>query len=89
MHKQFKMADVIDTYMKQRMVNEFPTSEEVSLLEIHRHLNSVYGEHTVRMSTVRHWVRHFKSGETQMRDKAQSGWPAAQSQQTITAVLIR
>jgi DNA-binding transcriptional ArsR family regulator len=47
------MADVIDTCMKQRVVTEFLTSEEVSPTEIHSHLNSVYGEHIVDMNTER------------------------------------
>jgi hypothetical protein len=50
MHKHFKMADVVDTYMKRRLVVEFLTAEETSPMEIHRQLNSVYGEHTFDVS---------------------------------------
>jgi hypothetical protein len=49
-HKQFKMADVVDTCIKQSVLTEFLTTEEVSPIEIHRRLNSVYGEHTVDAS---------------------------------------
>jgi saccharopine dehydrogenase-like NADP-dependent oxidoreductase len=69
MHRQFKMAGVTDTHMKHRMAIEFLTAEEVSPIEIHRHLKSVYGEHTADMSVVGCWVRHFKSGETETADK--------------------
>jgi hypothetical protein len=72
MHMQFKMADVIDTGMKQREVTEFFTAEEVSPTEIHRRLNSAYGKHALDVSAVRCWVRHFKSCETENRDKHQS-----------------
>jgi hypothetical protein len=33
--KQFKMANVIGTRIKQRVVTEFPTAEEISPAEIH------------------------------------------------------
>jgi hypothetical protein len=72
-HKQFRMADVIDTCMKQRAVTKFLTAEEVGPIEMYRCLNIVYGEHTVDVSTVRCWIMHFKSGETEIRDKSRSG----------------
>jgi hypothetical protein len=62
-------------------VTEFLNAEEVSLIKIHRHLNSVYGKHTVDVSTVRHWVRHFKSSDTETGDMACSSQPAM----TLTA----
>jgi hypothetical protein len=55
-------ADVIHASMKQRVFIEFVTPEEVSPIEIHRCLNSVCWDYTVDVSTVRRWVRHFKSG---------------------------
>jgi N-acetyl-gamma-glutamylphosphate reductase len=53
MHKQFKMAHVINTHMKQRVVTEFLAAEERSPTEIHRCMNCVYGEYTVYVNTVR------------------------------------
>jgi hypothetical protein len=40
-HRQFKMTDVTDTRMKQRVATEFLTAEEVSSIEIRTGLNSV------------------------------------------------
>jgi hypothetical protein len=40
------MAYVIDKHMKQKMATEFLTDKEICPTEIHRHLNSVYGEQT-------------------------------------------
>jgi hypothetical protein len=56
-----KMADVIDTCMKHRVVIEFLTAEMVSPIEVCRCLNSVYVEHTVDMSIVRCWVKVMAS----------------------------
>jgi hypothetical protein len=63
--------------MEQRVVTEFLTTEEVSATQVHRRLNSVYGEHTVGVSAVRRRVRHFKSGETEIGDKPLSDRPPA------------
>jgi hypothetical protein len=76
MNKQFKMAEVKDICTKQRVVIEILSAEGLSHIEIYRHLNSVYGEHIVDVTTVRCWPRHFKSGETETGDKAPSGWLA-------------
>jgi hypothetical protein len=51
------MADVINTRLKHRVVIEFFTAEKVIPIEIHRRLNSGYGEHTADVSTVRHWLK--------------------------------
>jgi transposase-like protein len=59
---------------------EFLTAKEVSPEEIHRRLSSVSGEHTVNVSTVRCWVRHFKSGETEIDDKP----PSSRSATAVT-----
>jgi hypothetical protein len=60
-HRQFKMADVTDTLEKQRVVTEFLTAKEVGPIENHRRLKSVYGEHTVDVTTARRWVRIMAS----------------------------
>jgi hypothetical protein len=43
------------------VVTVFLTFEDVSPIEIQRHLHSVYGEHTVDVNTVRCWVRIMAS----------------------------
>jgi hypothetical protein len=75
-HKQFKMADVIGTGMKQTVVTEFFTTKKAGPTGIQRRLNSVHRERTTDVSTVRHWVRRFKSCETEIGDKPQSSQPA-------------
>jgi hypothetical protein len=69
MHKHFKVADVADRCMKQQVEKVSLIAKEVSPVEIHRCLNSLFGELTIDVSTVRHWVRHFNSDETEIRDK--------------------
>jgi hypothetical protein len=52
MHRQFRMADFIDTYvmdMKQRVVIEFHTTKELSPIEIQRCLNLVCVESILLM----------------------------------------
>jgi hypothetical protein len=63
------MAHVTDKCMKQRVVIELLTAEEFTPIHIYRCLNSVFGEWDVG-------VRHFKSCETQTRDKPWSSWHA-------------
>ena len=48
---------------RHRVVTEFLTAEGCSTTEIHRLFRSVYGESATDVSTVRHWVRPFESGE--------------------------
>lgn len=54
-HKQIKVADVVDTHMKQRVVIAILTADEASPTEIPRDLKCVYGKHAV-VNTVRLWV---------------------------------
>jgi len=45
-------------------------------INIHRHMQAVYGDKCVNVSTIRHWVQHFKQdevGEVSMFDKARLG----------------
>jgi transposase len=70
------MADVVDVRTRQRAVIEFLTAEGSSPIEIHRRLRSVYGEDAIDVSSVRHWVRRFKSGEKDIGDRPRSGRPA-------------
>jgi transposase len=70
------MADVVDVRSRQRVVIEFLTAEGSSPIKIHRRLRSVFGEDTIDVSSVRSWVRHFKSGEYDNGDRPRSGRPA-------------
>jgi hypothetical protein len=45
------------------MVIEFLTAEGSSPIKIHRRTRIVYGEDSEYVSSVRRWVRRFKSGE--------------------------
>jgi hypothetical protein len=58
------------------MVTEFLTLEVSSLIKIHRHLESMYGEDAIDVSSVRCWVCHSKSGEKDTGDRPRSGRPA-------------
>jgi len=69
------MADV-DLLTKQRMVTEFLTAEGCSTTEIHRLFRSVYDESATDVSTVRHWVRRFESGEKHNGDMLRRDRPA-------------
>ena len=42
-------------------------------IDNHWHLLQVYGDQTVDVSTVRRWVVHFSSGDSNMKDKPHSG----------------
>ena len=75
-HHAFKMAVPLDVNMKQRTVIGFLTTEKVIPVDIHKRLKNVYGDSTMNVSTVRHWAMHFKSRETDINDKSQSGLPA-------------
>jgi len=71
------MEEFSDVRFKQRPVIEFLTvGKKVPPIEIHRRMQSVYGDQCVDVSTVRHWVRRFKDGElgqADLSDKTRSG----------------
>ena len=73
------MADVVDIRTKQCVVIKFLTAEGSSPIEIHRRLRSVYGEDAIDVTSVRRWVRRFKSGEKDISDRPRSGRPATAS----------
>jgi transposase len=90
-HKQFKMADVTDARTKHKVATEFLTAEQASPTENHWHLNRVYGERTVNLSTVMLWVRHFKSDEIEDKDNPRNGRPAkaVRANNSCTDALIK
>jgi len=70
-----KMASDMEVHMKQRFVIEFLHAEKIAPNDIHRHLLNVYGDQTVDVSTVRWWVAHFSSGDSDVKDKPRSRRP--------------
>jgi len=51
------------------------TAEKILPIDVHRHMQAVYGDKCVDVSTVRHWVWHFEQEveEASLCDKARSG----------------
>ena len=70
-----RMACDMEVCMKQRCVIEFLHAEKIAPSDIHWHLLDVYGDHTVDISTVRWWVAHFSSGDSDVKEKPCSEWP--------------
>ena len=63
------MEEFSDVRFKQLAVIEFLTTEKFPPIEIHRRMQSVYGDQCVDVSTVRRWVRRFKDGELGFENK--------------------
>ena len=45
--------------------------------DTHQCLVNIYGNQTVAVSTLRQWVVHFSSGDSNGKDKSCSRWPRA------------
>jgi hypothetical protein len=45
--------------LKQHVVTEFLSAENLTLVEIHPRLQVVYGENTVNRTTINHWTIKF------------------------------
>ena len=58
------MASDMEVRLKQRCVIEFVHAEKMEPADIHRCLLNVYRDQRVDMSTVRQWVVHFSSGDS-------------------------
>jgi len=41
----------------------------MALIDIHQHLLNIYGDQTMDMRTVRQWVVHFSSTDSDIKDK--------------------
>jgi len=70
----------MSTRMKQRAVTEFLSAENVMPAEIHRRLQSVYGENTVNRTTVNRWAIKFREcepGRVNIVDQPRSGRPVS------------
>ena len=52
-----EMEEFSDVRLKQRAVIEFLAAEKVRPIEVHRRMQTVYGDRCVDVSAVRRWVR--------------------------------
>ena len=70
----------MSTRLKQRAVTEFLSAENVTLPEIHRRLQAVYGENTVNRTTANRWAIKFREcepGRANIFDQPRSGRPVS------------
>ena len=58
------MASDVELHMKQRCRTGFVHAEKMAPVDIHWCLLHVYGDQTVDVSTVKQWVVHFSSGDS-------------------------
>ena len=72
------MADISVSF-RQRAVIEFLVKEEQSAVDIHQRLQRAYGDACMGASSVRRWVKHFKDGNTSIKDEPRSGRPRTAS----------
>ena len=61
------MASDMEVYMEQMCAIGFLHVEKMAFTDIHQSLLNVYGDQTVGVSTVRRWVVHFSSGDSDSR----------------------
>jgi len=73
--QSYKMASGMEVRMKQRCVIEFVHAEKIAPNDIHRRLLNVYRDQTVGVSTVRQWVAHYSSGDSDVTGKPCFGRP--------------
>ena len=59
-----RMASDMEVSMKKRC-----GTEKMAPIGIHQRLLNTYGDKTVDVSTVRRWVVHFGSGNSNLKDK--------------------
>ena len=59
-----RIASDMELCMKQRCVMEFLHAEEMAPIDIHWCLLNVSGDQTVDVSTMRWWMVHFSSGDS-------------------------
>ena len=50
--------------MNQKYVTEFPHAEKMAPTDIHQCLLNIYGDQTADVSTVRQWIMHFSSSDS-------------------------
>ncbi|PSN45554.1 hypothetical protein C0J52_05766 [Blattella germanica] len=76
------MADISVSF-RQRAVIEFLVKEEQSAVDIHQRLLRAYGDACMGASSVRRWVKHFKDGNTSIKDESRSGRPRTTKRQSM------
>jgi len=64
-----RTASDTELHKKQMCVTEVLHAEKMALTDTHQHLLNVYGDQTVDVSTVRQWVVHFSSVNSNVKDK--------------------
>jgi hypothetical protein len=70
-----KMMSDMEVHTKQRRVTEFLHADKIAPTDIQWWLLNVYGHQTVDVSTMRWWVVHFSSGDSDVRYRPCSGRP--------------
>lgn len=55
------MVSDMEVHIKQRCDIEFPQAEKIAPIDILQHLLNTYGDQRVVVSTVRQWVMHLSS----------------------------
>ena len=73
-----KMTDISVSF-RQCAVIEFLVKEEQSAVDIHQRLQRAYGDACMGASIVRRWVKHFKDGNTSIKDEPRSSRPRTAS----------
>lgn len=68
-------APDMEVWMNLSCVSGLLRVEKIVPTDIHQCLLSVYGDQTLGVSTVRKWVLHFSSGNSDMKDKPCFGQP--------------
>ena len=69
------MADQADAGFRQKVVIEFLIKEGNTAKQINDRLKNVYQETALSYSSIKRWVAHFSSGNTDIADKPRSGRP--------------
>ena len=62
------MAPDVKVHIKQRCVTEFLHAEKIASIDIHQHLQNIYGDQALSVSTVRGWLVHSSSGDSGIKD---------------------
>ena len=70
-----KMVSDMEVHMEQSCMTEFLHVEKIAPIDIYQYLLNIYGYQRVDVSTVRWWVVHFSSGNSNMNEKPHSRKP--------------
>ncbi|GIX88535.1 uncharacterized protein CDAR_524261 [Caerostris darwini] len=68
----------------QRGVIRFLAAEGIGVREVHRQMKTVYGEHSLSLTRVLDWYKHFLEGRESLKDDSRPG----QSHLIITDSLV-